>query len=386
VTDVAGADIDTFGIFDVVRWDAVLRYQGGEVTGVARVVSTNHDHDVQLSLQQRQDRVLTLLGGGADGVEGPKVLVQSFGAIAADDALPNLFRYGKRLAGEHGCLVSQSHPSEVPLEIEPWGDCLTEPGLELGDTASMLDKVTDEPSFVLVEHDEISTARMLHHLAGGRLGFFVVVLAMDDGGVTIAGIALHPLPHVQDRSTRGVYQNAANGAEPLEVPDGDAKRRHDHDVFRGNLAEIEVPILTVAQKRDPHLGELLIDMGIMDDLSNEKESAVGKLGPGLIGVLYRAIDAIAESELSRQPERQRPDPELILVGFERLHDGAVVVGGQPTGDLALETESFAEVRLLHSVNVHWCPRPQQQHSDLRMTQRGHTQEGPIAESDSESFR
>ena len=134
----------------------------------------------------------------------------------------------------------------------------------------------------------------------------MVVLAVDDGGEAVPGIALDPLPDVQHRAAGGVHQDAADGAEPLEVPDRHPEGRHDDDIVRRDPREVELPVVAVGQERDPHVAELLVHVGVVDDLTHQEEPPVGKLGPGLVGVLDRAIHPVAEAEFARQPEGQRP--------------------------------------------------------------------------------
>ena len=101
--------------------------------------------------------------------------------------------------------------------------------------------------------------------------------------------------------------HAAERAEPLEVVDGDAERGQEDDVVRGDPGEIELAIGPVAQEGDPHFLEPGVHVRIVDDLADQEDPPVGKLGPGFVGVLDRAIDAVAEAELARETEGERPD-------------------------------------------------------------------------------
>ena len=215
------------------------------------------------------------------------------------------------------------------------------------DVAPVLDEVADQPRLVHVEHHEVATLRVLHHLARGRLGLLVPVLAVDDRGEPVARVALHPLPHVQHRPAGRIHQHAADPAKPLEVADGDPEGRQDHHVVRRDGREVEGPLIAAHEEADTHVPQLLVDVGVVDDLADEVKPAVGELGPGLVGVVHRAVHAVAEAELPRQPEGQRSDGEAVLVGPQRLHHGAVVVGRELAFDLRLEAETPAEVGALH---------------------------------------
>src|SRR6185436_5571482 len=221
------------------------------------------------------------------------------------------------------------------------------------DVAGTLDVIADHPRFVHVEDHEIAALRIFHDLARRGLGLLVIVLAVDEGGITVPGVALDPLPHVQHRSTGSVDQHAADAAKPLEVANGDAERRHDHDVVWADLGEVELTLRFLGEEGNAHGTELLIDMGIVNDLADQKEPPVGKLGPAFVGVFHCAVHAVAEAELPGQPKGEMPRSKSVAVVLERIDHGTVVVSRQPTGDFALEAESFAEVGLLHAVNVHW---------------------------------
>jgi hypothetical protein len=64
--------IDPARVLDVIRRHALVA-QGGERDRVARVESADHDHRRERLLEQREDGVLPLLRGAADGVEGAEV-------------------------------------------------------------------------------------------------------------------------------------------------------------------------------------------------------------------------------------------------------------------------------------------------------------------------
>ncbi len=73
----------------------------------------------------------------------------------------------------------------------------------------------------------------------------------------------------------------------------------------------------VLQNRDAHVAELQIHMGVVDDLAGKKQPPVRKFDPGLVGVLYRAVDAVTKSEFPREPDGQRADVQPIIVAAQR---------------------------------------------------------------------
>ena len=68
----------------------------------------------------------------------------------------------------------------------------------------------------------------------------------------------------------------------------------------------------------------------------------GELEPRLIGVVDRAVDAVTEAELAREVHGEPAPLIAVVAGLDVGHQGAVVVGGELAGDLALEVEPFPE--------------------------------------------
>src|SRR5918993_5935066 len=85
---------------------------------------------------------------------------------------------------------------------------------------------------------------------------------------------------------------------------------------------------------------------------------VEKLGSSLVGILDGAIHPVTEAELAGQSEGQPPHTEAVIVRAECLDDAAVIISGEAAGDLVLETETLAEVGVLHAFNLHLRRRAQ----------------------------
>ena len=272
-------------------------------------------------------------------------------AVAADHALPDLLGDRQRFAREHRGLIRDPDPVQVAGEVEARRDGGGEPQAQRLGVAALLDEIADQPRLRHVQHHEVAAAGILHHLAGGRLGLLVVVLAVDDRGEAVAGVALHPLPDVEHRAAGGIDQHAADRPQTLEVADGHSEGRQDDDVVGGDAAEVEFAGLAPEEELHAHVAQLLVDMGIVDDLADQEQPPVGELDPGLIGVIDRPVHSVAEPEFPGEPEGQRPGVEPILIGAKRLDHGAVVVGGELSFDLGLEPEPAAEVGALHGPNL-----------------------------------
>ena len=64
---------------------------------------------------------------------------------------------------------------------------------------------------------------------------------------------------------------------------------------------------------DPHAAQLRVHVRIVDDLADEQQAPVGELAPGLVGVLDRALHAVAEAELACEPDRDVVHDERVVV-------------------------------------------------------------------------
>ncbi len=87
------------------------------MVGVAGVVSPDDDHEVERLPGQLEDRVLALLGRGADRVEGPKPL-RGLLAVAVLHGAAQFLRDGERLRREHRRLVGEADPLQVSVRVE----------------------------------------------------------------------------------------------------------------------------------------------------------------------------------------------------------------------------------------------------------------------------
>ena len=82
-----------------------------------------------------------------------------------------------------------------------------------------------------------------------------------------------------------------------------------------------------------------------------KTAPIGKAFARLIGVVDRAVDAVAEAELAREMDREPPDAIGEVVGLDLVDELAVIALGQHAGDGMLQVEAFAENQRRHRRSV-----------------------------------
>src|SRR5215211_5323632 len=165
-----------------------------QVVRVRGVVPPDNDHDVQWVLEEPEERVLTVLGRRADGVEELEVLLDVLGPVALDHRLPELLAYGQRLAHEHRGLVGDPHALQVLIGIEARTHAVCELLCELLGPHPAKDEVRDISRLLQVAQDQVlPVAAIPQGLRSGGLGLLVVVLAVDDAGETAPRVARYAL-------------------------------------------------------------------------------------------------------------------------------------------------------------------------------------------------
>ena len=186
---------------------------------------------------------------------------------------------------------------------------------------------------------------MRQGLRRGGARLLVVALAVDDHGVAVAGAAVHHLPDVQHAAAGRVDEHAALLAEVLHVGRGHAERRQDHHVAALDHRVAGCRVLAVRQDDDPHLLEPGVDVGIVDDLAEQKGAAIGKAPARFVGVLDRSIDAVAEPELARELQANVTDRRFVAERLQLGDHGAVVTLLEREAHLPFEAEALLKVGL-----------------------------------------
>ena len=92
--------------------------------------------------------------------------------------------------------------------------------------------------------------------------------------------------------------------EPLHLGGGHAEGRQHDDILRRRGRR--VPTSGVAEELDALAAQPIVDVRVVDDFAGQKNAPIGKALARLIGVVDRAVDAVAEPELAREMDREPP--------------------------------------------------------------------------------
>ena len=98
----------------------------------------------------------------------------------------------------------------------------------------------------------------------------------------------------------------------------------------------------ITQEPNTRRAQLPVHVGIVNDLAGQVHGPVRVLQPGLVGVVNGAVDPVAKSELTREPNGQSSRAMRVAGGLDLLDSGTVIIIGQSAGDRVLKIEPFAE--------------------------------------------
>ena len=114
--------------------------------------------------------------------------------------------------------------------------------------------------------------RVLQRLRRGRAGFFMLHLAVNNGGESFARVPHDILPHVQHRPARRIHERASLAGQLGHVADGDAKSRKDDDIVRAQ--EIGA-FAAIRQEADAGFAEAIVDVRVVNDFAGQEDVAAG---------------------------------------------------------------------------------------------------------------
>ena len=98
---------------------------------------------------------------------------------------------------------------------------------------------------------------------------------------------------------------------------------------------------------DAHVLDAAVDVGVVDDFAGQEDAAIGKLPPGLVGVVDGAIDAVTKAEFLGELEVEPARAGLVAEGLEAFDDGALIGTRQNRSDLGFQAETLLEIRFVH---------------------------------------
>ncbi len=103
----------------------------------------------------------------------------------------------------------------------------------------------------------------------------------------------------------------------------------------------------IAEEPDAERAQLIVHVRVVDDFASQVDRAIRKTGAGLIGIVHRAVYAIAEAEFAREMQGQPAGFVAVAGGFDAIDELAVITRRQLTGNGLLEIESFSENEWRH---------------------------------------
>ena len=166
----------------------------------------------------------------------------------------------------------------------------------------------------------------------------MVRLAVDDRRIAVARVLADVLPDVEHRAAGRVHERAAPPLQTLESLHRDAERGNDDDI-RG-LEAVE-RVAEVVEETHAGRPQPAVDVRVVNDLAGQEDAPVREPMPCLIGVVDRAVDAVAEAELARQTDRQTTGLRGVPRLPHRVDQAAVVVARNGAGNVLLQIQPLA---------------------------------------------
>ena len=249
------------------------------------------------------------------------------------------------LGHQHGRLVGETHALQVAVRIETRAGGVAELSHQCGRRAPAENEFAQPFGFSDVAHAQVLATGVGQRLRGGGARFLVIVLAVNDHGVAIAGVEVHFLPDVEHAAAGGVDQHASLALEVIELGHADPKRRQDHDVSRPDLGKTGLGVERVFENLDAQIANALVDVGVVDDLARQKHAPIRKPLPRLVGVVDGAIHAVTKAEFPGQADAQSTRGRVEAQGLETIDRPALIGPLQHRQDLGFQAQAFLEISL-----------------------------------------
>ena len=148
---------------------------------------------------------------------------------------------------------------------------------------------------------------------------------MDDARHRIIRVLTDPLPNAHHVATRGVHKHATPLLQLLHHCHLGAEGGNNHDVTLLQFLDVRVLFLA-RQKPNSHLAQLIVHLGVMDNLAQDVDRLVRKHFSGGICEIDRPFDAVTEAKLLRQLHRHSPGREDMTSGANAVHQLTPIMG------------------------------------------------------------
>src|SRR5690606_35741059 len=122
---------------------------------------------------------------------------------------------------------------------------------------------------------EMAITILAKRTGGSGAGFLMVPLAVDDRGDAVLGEAAYPAPDFHDVAASGIHHVAAGFLDLLHEVRGSAESGDDDDIILGESVIFRAHVLP-RQGNDPHIPQLAVYLGVVDDLADQENPVVRK--------------------------------------------------------------------------------------------------------------
>src|SRR5690606_16432187 len=121
--------------------------------------------------------------------------------------------------------------------------------------------------------------------------------------------AAYPAPDFHDVAASGIHHVAAGFLDLLHEVRWSAESGDDDDIILGESVIFRAHVLP-RQGNDPHIPQLAVYLGVVDDLADQENPVVRKHAARGVSQINRPFDAVAEAELLGEQDGGVADAEL----------------------------------------------------------------------------
>ncbi len=165
----------------------------------------------------------------------------------------------------------------------------------------------------------------------GGAGFLMPGFAMDDAGDAVFGVAAHATPYFHHIAAGGIDNAASLGVDLIHEARGRTEGRHDNDIVGRELIVFGAQFLPW-QGNDAHVDQLAVDLGVVDDFSNQENAVVGKYLARGVGEIDGALDAVTKAKFLSESDGGVTDDQFAMQVAQAFHDRGLVMLRHFCGD------------------------------------------------------
>ena len=254
----------------------------------------------------------------------PQIVSKNRKFFAIEDRLADSPLHFLGFAAQHRRLVRDPDRFQVNIRIEPRRMCVLEMFEKRLFVAAVADVIADIIGILERQDDEIMSLAVTEGAGTGRLRLFVLGLAVNDRGRRFAGVFADPLPDAHHVAAGSVHDLAAAILDLLLNGKFGAESGDDDNIVGLQIGDVGL-FVVAGQVLDAERRDLLVDLGIVNDFTNNEEPTVLENFARGVSKIDGAFDPVAKPKLLRQAHRDVAAAQNPAGAPDLVHDVAAIM-------------------------------------------------------------